>query len=228
MHVAGQEHDVRAGQGLVVRPRAVHACDSLDGGAYSYTMYCLGDDVLHSLARGLGREFRVVAATATGLVGNRGFSAAMQLKECLWDDAGAMEAQEWLLVLGAELFNAADGTPPPAAEDFSRMVGLAKECIDHRYAEPLGLDDLAEQAGCSPQSLCRAFSRHVGLPPHAYLNQVRVNASRIVLAEGGSLAQAAYSSGFADQSHCSKVFKRLVGMTPGQYQRGLRGEPSGE
>lgn len=224
MHVAGQVHDVRAGHGIVVRPQAVHACDSLDGSECSYTTYCLGDEVLLSLAHGLGLDFRAVSATASGLVDTRGFTAAMQLKECLWDEARGEQAQDWLTTLGAELFNGGVENPPPEKEAFSRMVGQVKECMELRYAEPLGLSDLAELAGCEPQSLCRLFARHVGLPPHAYLNQVRVNASRIVLAEGGSLVQAAYSSGFVDQSHFCKVFKRLVGMTPGQYQKGLRGD----
>jgi AraC-like DNA-binding protein len=61
------------------------------------------------------------------------------------------------------------------------------------------------------------FTKQVGLPPHVYLNQVRVNRAKQLLADGQPIALVAYETGFADQSHLTRHFKRLFGLTLGQY-----------
>jgi hypothetical protein len=68
-----------------------------------------------------------------------------------------------------------------------------------------------------PFRMVRTFTRQIGLPPHAYLNQVRVNRAKQLLANGEPIALVAYETGFADQSHLTRHFKRLFGLTPGQY-----------
>ncbi|NEQ55828.1 MAG: helix-turn-helix transcriptional regulator, partial [Leptolyngbya sp. SIO3F4] len=59
-------------------------------------------------------------------------------------------------------------------------------------------------------------------PPHAYLNHVRVHQAKRLLASGHSITDAALSTGFADQSHLHRHFKKMVGVTPGQYVRGCK------
>ena len=57
----------------------------------------------------------------------------------------------------------------------------------------------------------------MGLTPHAYLNHIRVLRARDLLRQGCPIAQAAVNVGFVDQSHLHRHFKRIVGVTPGQY-----------
>ena len=66
--------------------------------------------------------------------------------------------------------------------------------------------------------LAHIFEKEVGLPPHAYLDSVRIKKSKQLLASGGSIANAAFAVGYADQSHFTHRFERLLGTTPGQYQ----------
>jgi AraC-like DNA-binding protein len=56
---------------------------------------------------------------------------------------------------------------------------------------------------------------------------VRVERARLLLARGVPIAQAALDTGFADQSHLTRQFKRFVGVTPGEYARGVRAAPAG-
>ncbi|HYM70106.1 MAG TPA: helix-turn-helix transcriptional regulator, partial [bacterium] len=65
--------------------------------------------------------------------------------------------------------------------------------------------------------LCRTFHREVGLPPHAYQTQVRVERARSLLRNGVPIAEAAAAVGFYDQAHLTRQFKRVIGVTPGQY-----------
>src|SRR6202008_1114252 len=68
-------------------------------------------------------------------------------------------------------------------------------------------------------ALVRAFSKEVGMPPHAYQTYVRVLRARELIALGRRLSSVALDVGFTDQSHLSRNFKRGLGVTPGRYAR---------
>lgn len=96
-------------------------------------------------------------------------------------------------------------------------VRRIRRYIDERYAENLRLAELAALVNWTPFYLLRVFRKAVGLPPHAYLNTVRIRESQRLLLSGTLPAQVAYDTGFSSQSHFTTVFKQLIGVTPGQY-----------
>lgn len=81
--------------------------------------------------------------------------------------------------------------------------------------EPPTLTELAEMAGISKFQLLRRFERIYGLTPYAWLLQQRTERARRQICTGASLAEAAAASGFADQSHMTRIFARQFGFTPG-------------
>jgi AraC-like DNA-binding protein len=83
------------------------------------------------------------------------------------------------------------------------------------------LSELASMAGLSKYQVLRRFERAYGLPPHAWLLQQRAERARRLIEAGSSLAAAAASSGFADQSHLSRVFVRHFGFTPGAWKQAV-------
>ncbi len=85
------------------------------------------------------------------------------------------------------------------------------------------LADLAGVACLSPYHFIRVFSRHTGLTPHAWLMQLRARKARELLRQGTPIADAAAQAGFADQSHLTKAFKRLLGYTPGHFRNSVQG-----
>jgi AraC family transcriptional regulator len=102
-----------------------------------------------------------------------------------------------------------------------RAVSDAVAFIHANYARELPLSDLAEAVRVSPFHLARLFKRSLGVSPHQYLIQVRVNSARWLLWAGSgerSLADVAAAVGFADQSHLTRHFKRLTGVTPRQFR----------
>lgn len=101
-------------------------------------------------------------------------------------------------------------------------VQRALTYLNTHYADSVSLTQLATVANLKPLRLLRVFQRSLGLPPHAYLVQIRVQRAKALLAAGCPIAQAAFDTGFTDQSHLNRHFKRLIGVTPGQYARGCR------
>ncbi|MEM8546388.1 MAG: helix-turn-helix transcriptional regulator, partial [Cyanobacteria bacterium P01_H01_bin.119] len=84
------------------------------------------------------------------------------------------------------------------------------------------LDELAALVNLPSLRLLRTFRQQIGLPPHAYLNYVRVQRAKRLIAAGWTITDAALETGFTDQSHLHRHFKKLVGVTPGQYLRGCK------
>jgi AraC-like DNA-binding protein len=98
-------------------------------------------------------------------------------------------------------------------------LARARDILVACSSENLGLVQLAAMVGLNPFALARGFNRAYGLPPHAWLIQERVRRAQACLRAGISLARVAAEVGFADQSHLCRHFKRIVGVTPGLYQR---------
>ena len=94
-------------------------------------------------------------------------------------------------------------------------VARAIEYMHANLDQPISLKKVAEAAHISPSHLLRIFKRATGSPLHQFLIRLRVNRARKLLLTGNaSIADVAAEVGFADQSHLTRHFKRLLGTTP--------------
>ncbi|WP_199776550.1 AraC family transcriptional regulator [Nocardiopsis sp. SBT366] len=109
-----------------------------------------------------------------------------------------------------------------AAHTARPEVALARELLTERLVDPPTLEELAAHVGLGPFTLARAFRAAYGLPPHAYLNQLRVDRARGLLLQGWRASEVAARVGFSDQSHLTRHFRRHLGVPPVAYQRALR------
>ena len=94
-----------------------------------------------------------------------------------------------------------------------RVIAVVRE----RHAEALTLEALAQPVGLTPFQLIGLFNRTTGMPPYAYLTQIRLRAALRHLRSGLSIAEAAVGAGFYDQSAFTRHLKRAYGITPGQF-----------
>ena len=98
------------------------------------------------------------------------------------------------------------------------------ELIDARLDRRLTIDVLAREAGLSPMHFARAFRETTGHAPHRYLLALRLQRARLLLGEpGATISDVALRTGFTDQAHLTRLFRREFGVTPGTYQRARRG-----
>ncbi|MBB3009834.1 MULTISPECIES: AraC family transcriptional regulator [Cupriavidus] len=93
-------------------------------------------------------------------------------------------------------------------------VKRAREYIDAYVTENPSLESIARVAGMSPFHLIRAFRKAVGVAPHAYLVQRRVELAKHLLLKGRPLRQVAVEVGYYDQGHLSREFSRFFGVPP--------------
>lgn len=113
------------------------------------------------------------------------------------------------------------GRIEPAPDDNARLR-TAVALMRARHAEPLRLEEVAAEVDLSIFQLIGLFKRTAGLPPHAYLTQLRLDVACRDLRRGLPLADVAAAAGFYDQSALNRHFKRVLGITPLQFVRAAR------
>jgi AraC-like DNA-binding protein len=108
---------------------------------------------------------------------------------------------------------------PLSARSVHHRVTRARDYLQHRFHETVTLNDLGNVSGLSRFHLLRSFAARVGLPPHAYQLRLRIERAMMLLRTGLSPSDVAGLVGFADQSHLTRHFRRLVQVTPAEYAR---------
>lgn len=96
-------------------------------------------------------------------------------------------------------------------------LGAARDYLRAHSSEPVTIAELAGMMGLAESHLIRAFHREFGLPPHAYQMRLRLAAACELLSCGLSVSSVAFECGFADQSHLSRNFKAVYGLTPAAW-----------
>ncbi|WP_018701511.1 AraC family transcriptional regulator [Anaeromusa acidaminophila] len=108
----------------------------------------------------------------------------------------------------------------------TRAVALVKDYLEAMYVRNVSLEELSRLCGLSSFHMLRQFRAAVGVPPHAYLKQVRVRQAQLFLRQGLPLAYVAQETGFADQGHFSRQFKQITGVSPKQYSKNVQEKSS--
>jgi len=110
---------------------------------------------------------------------------------------------------------------PRELPEAQRKIEIVKDLLNSFPERDYSLTDLATYVGLSPWHFLREFKKYTGLPPHSWLVQIRLQKARQLLKQGYTIAMVAQNSGFSDQSHFNRHFKKAMGVTPSQYLSSL-------
>lgn len=132
-----------------------------------------------------------------------------------------------LEALGLELVARLMRIPPPRERRAPAWLPEVRDYLHAHALEPVRLAELSALAGIHEGHLVRAFRRHVGATPGAYLRGLRIEHARQALLDSEvPIAELALAAGFSSQAHFTRLFHRLVGATPAAYRRAHgRGKP---
>jgi AraC-like DNA-binding protein len=217
----GAQHVAPAGHVFIVNPDEPHTGESAGPSGYLYQTVYPSADYLSRVAEDVGgarlmpffKDSLLKDAHLAALLSRFHKSLAAQAPKAEWESL-VLRALAHLVRYHADPRLTA---LPPAREH--PAVRTACEYIEEHYAEDISLSTLGGLVALSPYYFSRAFERETGLPPHGYLENVRIRKAREFLDQGESLVSAALSAGYSDQSHFTHRFKRFLGVTPGQYVR---------
>ncbi|WP_406444166.1 AraC family transcriptional regulator [Streptomyces sp. NBC_01613] len=131
-----------------------------------------------------------------------------------------LEAESRLTLVGERLrSHLRPRTAAEAPRPDPVLARRLRELLDEHVVDGLTLDEAAGLVHAHPAHLVRAFSTAYGIAPHQYLNSRRVDRARRLLLDGRPPGEVASATGFFDQSHLTRHFRKLVGVTPGRYAK---------
>jgi AraC-like DNA-binding protein len=207
---------------FVINPGEPHTCASGGQAGHSYRILCLDPELLHTMASQMAEKFpSALYFPNPAICDGRLKLKIQQLLALLEAPQGKLEQEEELLTFLSELIirQAGPAPRPPKLRPQPPAVARACEYIRANYAATLTLKELAQAAGLSPFHFHRVFLKTMGISPHDYLVRLRVEKALELLKKGGEMAEVALETGFVDQSHFSRFFKRIIGTPPGRYFR---------
>lgn len=210
---------VEAGPGdaITVNPGEVHDGAPIGDAGRSWRILYFDPSVIaeavNDMSEGKTKSFEFSAPVISdGRIAGR-FRALFSAMTKGTPATASLRREEMLFILLAAL-RPKDNAAGPAAPD---AISLARSIIDDDPARSMTLAELAQAGGLSRFQLLRGFFRVTGFTPHAYLVQRRIDLARRLIAGRMSLAEAALASGFADQSHMTRIFVRKYGVSPRLY-----------
>lgn len=205
---------------VLMNPEEVHTGYSAEGQPLSYRMLYANVECVQQIASELGiKEFPHFkdAVIKDETLAKQTFSLHVTLER----SPDRLEQQFLFVKVLSDLLthHAAVKVPSFRNSQEHRAIQLVKEYLHDNFNTNVSLEQLANLTGLNRSYLIRIFCQAVGMPPYTYLNQVRVEKAKQLLSQEMTLAEVAIAVGLSDQSHLNRHFKRIVGITPGQYRR---------
>ncbi|MGJ3253336.1 MAG: AraC family ligand binding domain-containing protein [Elainellaceae cyanobacterium] len=221
----GATHVAPAGSVVIVHPDEVHTGHAAFETGWTYRTLLPGAELLQQAASELSdRPISVPYFPDPVIQDPKLNDCLLRLHIALETSDSPLERESRLLWNLARLIiaHASDRPLVSAVSQETRAVERVRDYLLEHFDQNISLHDLATMVNLSSLRLLRVFRRHIGLPPHAFLTQVRIHHAKKLLSMGWTVAQVALETGFTDQSHLSRHFKRMVGVPPGRYAHGCK------
>jgi AraC-like DNA-binding protein len=217
----GARHVTPAGQVFVVNPGEPHTGEAATQGGYVYRTLYPRPPLMQEVAAEVTVHAALPFFTRAVIDDDSLSERLVRFHRAIAEGAPRLSVESHLIDALAHLIRryADDRRSRSRGQSERSAVRRAREYIDAHYDADVSLSELAAIVHLSPFHFARAFQKEVGLPPHAYLETVRITHGRELLFRGVAIADVAAAVGYGDQSHFTHRFKRLLGMTPGQVAR---------
>ena len=213
----GKSYKASRGSLMLLNPDEAHTSKSV---GTEYRVIHIPSNTLNQIAFDVdGRDVETLYFTDPVIEDPSMFRSLLDLHLKLEQNASPLEQESELVSTIGLLIGRQNETRstlrPPGREPHG--IKRVQDYLKLHYAQNITLAHLASVANLSPFHLIRVFRNQIGVPPHEYQTQLRITHAGKLIRNGQSISEAAHETGFFDQSHLSRNFKRITGMTPGFY-----------
>lgn len=224
LHYRGSQYTVSPLSFTLTQPGEVHRAHFASETDYSFYGLRITTTLFQHVAKEVSEQERELPFFSTPVVTDNYLSRLLlNLYKTLDKSTVSLLEQQVLVLdtLSRLIVHCAKNRPTVRLPGWERqLTRRVRDYLVDNYAESISLEQLAQLASLSPFYLTRVFHKEFGLPPHAYQIHVRIARAKTLLNRGHSLEQVALGTGFANQSHFGWHFRRIVGVTHGQYVKG--------
>jgi len=212
-----KDYTIDAGDLLMFNPLDNHACHQVDNKPLDWRCINVNENIMRETVKQVtGRDY-LPKFTTTVAYRSEAVSPLRELHDLIMEQRTDFEKEEVFFFLIEQLI--AEYTEPAGESLSATSEEIQKACfyLESNFAEPITLDDLSKLSGLNKYTLLRNFTKQRGVTPYQYLETIRIGEAKKLLEKGVNPLDAAMQTGFVDQSHFTKFFKKLIGLTPKQY-----------
>jgi AraC-like DNA-binding protein len=215
-----KEYWMADGDVNIFNPLEPHACKMVDGKTMDYLSLNIKPEVMQQVVKDILGEPMLPRFAPTVLYRSDTANLIGELHAMICAEQIDFKKEELFFLLIEQLLR--DHSDASLEDEESYTDGfidnLCRYLEDH-YNQSISLDELSSLAGVSKYHMLRTFTKQKGISPYSYLETIRIGKAKQYLEKGMIPLDAAFQTGFSDQSHFTNYFKKLIGLTPKQYQK---------
>lgn len=205
--ITAAENDTFIRYVMQVHPAFIYGASSTDTDL-SCCFTLRGDNITHKIPQSKEESEKLLHIF-------RKFSHSASVGDDILKNIAAME----LLAIVNDLFSKANKDFTYRSKYDNKTIVEILKYINDNYSENLTLETIAANCYMSVNELCRLFKAHMGTTVAKYISSRRITEAKKLLKNGLSVSEAAEKCGFADYANFIRVFKKAVGIPPGQYKK---------
>ena len=218
----GADHSAPAGMINLVCSGECHDGHGQTPEGWSYRMFYIAPELMADIVGGEEKKTGGLPFFRTGVIENRELAAHLVdgHQYILENPTENLAIEEFVFGFIISLVRAYGNEKLylPRHLHGSPRIKRVIEKLEDEFQENHRLETLSAIAGISKYHFIRVFTKNTGLTPHKYLNQIRIKRSEQMLRGGLDLSEVAYRTGFSDQSHFTRMFKSIRGISPGAFR----------
>ena len=201
---------------LLINPYDSHYCEQIDNTLLDYRSLHIEPAVMKTLCYWITEKEQLPIFQQTVIPRYRDINDFKQLHKLILSNKQSMEKEEaFYLFMGNLLQHYASFSDEK--DEPSQNIQQAVLYIQQHFDQPITLDFLSELMSINKYSLIRQFTHFQGVTPHQYVTAIRIGEAKKLMEHQENLSDIAMATGFSDQSHFTRAFKALIGVTPKQY-----------
>ena len=213
-----REYSIEKGSIVLFNPGDSHACVQSDDGTFDYRGFNIAKEVMIDLAEEACGKRQLPGFSENIIYDDEAAFYLRRLHEMVMKGNDDFGKEEILLLLISLLIQNYGQPFENCIPECSREIEKACEYMEQHFTERIYLDQICRYAGLSKSTLLRAFTKSKGITPYRYLETIRINEAKKLLAEEVPPVEVAIRTGFSDQSHFTNYFNQFIGLAPGIYR----------
>ena len=213
-----REYSIEKGSIVLFNPGDNHACVQSDDGTFDYRGFNIAKEVMLDLAEEVSGKRQLPGFSENIIYDDEAAFYLRRLHEMVMKGNDDFGKEEILLLLISLLIQNYGQPFENCIPECSGEIEKACEYMEQHFAERIYLDQICRYAGLSKSTLLRAFTKSKGVTPYRYLETIRINEAKKLLAEEVPPVEVAIRTGFSDQSHFTNYFNQFIGLAPGIYR----------
>lgn len=213
-----QEYLIRPGDILLFNPGDSHSCVQTGTEAFHYRAVNIEKEVMLDLAEEITGSRTLPGFSQTVIHDQEAACCLGTLHQMIMNGSEELGKEENLLLLLSLLIRRYGQPFEACIPECREEIEKACAYMEQHCAQRISLDQICRHTGLSKSTLLRAFAKSKGVTPYRYLEAIRISQAKKLLERGVSPIEAAWRTGFYDQSHFTNYFSRFIGLAPGLYR----------